>query len=94
MNSNRAHEDFYRAHPDWFAADADGKPCVNTGLHVACVNGPYYDDYIPSVLPEIIDRSHPVGFADNNWNGVGRDTICRCANCARRFRDASGLRHA
>jgi hypothetical protein len=26
MDSNRAHEDFYRAHPDWFAVDAAGKP--------------------------------------------------------------------
>ncbi len=90
MDSNRAHADFYRAHPDWFAADAEGKPYLNTGLYVACVNSPYYDEYIPSVLREIIDRSHPEGFADNNWNGLGRDTICRCANCARRFRDVAG----
>ncbi len=90
MDSNRAHEDFYRAHPDWFAVDAAGKPYLNTGLYVACVNSPYYDDYIPSVMREIIDRSHPDGFADNNWNGLGRDTICRCVNCTRVFRDVAG----
>ena len=90
MDSNRAHDDFHRAHPDWFAVNADGRPYLDTGLHVACVNSPYYDDYIPSVLREIIERSHPEGFADNNWNGLGRDSICYCDNCARRFRDKTG----
>ena len=90
MDSNRAHEDFYRAHPDWFAIDAAGKPYLNTGLYVACVNSPYYDEYIPSLLREIIERSHPEGFADNNWNGLGRDSICYCANCERKFREKAG----
>jgi hypothetical protein len=85
MDSNRAHEDFYRAHPDWFAVDADGKPYRDTELYVACVNSPYYDEYIPSVLREIVARSHPEGFADNNWNGLRRDSICHCANCRRSF---------
>src|SRR6476646_10472184 len=26
MDSNRANEEFYKAHPDWFAIDASGKP--------------------------------------------------------------------
>jgi hypothetical protein len=90
MDSNRAHEDFYRAHPDWFAVDAQGKPYLNTGLYVACVNSPYYDEYIPSVLREIIERSHPEGFADNNWNGLGRDNICYCGNCTRKFSALAG----
>ncbi len=90
MDSNRVHEDFYRAHPDWFARDADGQPYRNTDLFVTCVNSPYYDEFIPSVLREIIERSHPEGFADNNWNGVGRDQICFCENCQRKFRDLTG----
>ncbi len=90
MDSNRADERFYAAHPDWFAVDGAGKPYLNTGLYVACVNGPYYDDYIPSILREIIERSHPEGFADNSWNGLGRDSICYCANCERKFRVVSG----
>ena len=90
MDSNRAHDDFYRAHPDWFAVDAQGAPYLNTGMYVACVNSPYYDEYIPSVLREIIERSHPEGFADNNWNGLGRDSICYCGNCTRKFSDLAG----
>ena len=90
MDSNRAHEDFHRAHPDWFAVNAEGSSYVNTGLYVACVNSPYYDEYIPSVLREIVERSRPEGFADNNWNGLGRDSVCYCDNCARRFRERTG----
>ena len=85
MDSNRAHEDFFHAHPDWFAVDADGRPYRNAELYVACVNSPYYDEYIPAVLREIIERSHPDGFADNNWNGLGRDSICFCHNCEQKF---------
>jgi hypothetical protein len=87
MDSNRAHEDFHRAHPDWFAVDAEGRPYRNTDLYVACVNSPYYDEYIPSVLREIVERSRPEGFTDNNWAGLSRDNICHCANCARKFRE-------
>src|ERR1017187_9828136 len=76
MDSNRVHEEFYRPHPDWFALDASGQPYRNTGLFVTCVNSPYYDEYIPSVLREIIERSHPDGITDNNWNGLERDSIC------------------
>jgi len=90
MDSNRVHEDFYRAHPDWFARDADGQPYRDTGLYVTCVNGPYYDEFIPSVLREIIERSRPEGFADNNWSGLARDQICYCVNCQRKFHDLTG----
>ena len=58
--------------------------------YITCVNSPYYDEYIPSVLREIIERSHPEGFADNSWSGLGRDSICYCDNCARKFRAAAG----
>jgi hypothetical protein len=90
MDSNRAHEEFFRAHPDWFARDANGEPYRNTDLYVTCVNSPYYDEYIPSVLREIIERSHPEGFADNNWTGLDRDKICYCDNCQRKFREQTG----
>lgn len=90
MDSNRADEEFYRAHPDWFAHDADGKPYKVTGLYVACVNGPYYDEHIPAILREVATRYRPDGFTDNNWNGPTRDQPCYCANCERKFRARSG----
>jgi hypothetical protein len=90
MDSSRAHEDFYRAHPDWFAADASGRPYRTGELIYACVNGPYYREYLPDILREIIERSHPEGITDNSWSGITRDRICHCANCAKKFRDQTG----
>jgi hypothetical protein len=90
MDSNRAHEDFYRAHPDWFAHDVGGKPYVVTGLTVACVNGPYYREYLPSVLREIVTGYRPDGVTDNNWNGPQRHQPCFCANCENAFRARTG----
>ncbi len=90
MDSNRAGEDFFAAHPDWFARTSNGTPYRAADKYVTCVNSPYYDEYLPAVLTEIIDRSHPDGFADNSWSGLGRDSICCCENCARKFRDKAG----
>jgi len=90
MDSNRTAEDFFQAHPDWFARNSSGNPYRVADKYVTCVNGPYYDEYLPSVLTEIIERSHPEGFADNSWSGLGRDSICYCDNCARKFRDKAG----
>lgn len=90
MDSNRAHDDFFRAHPDWFARDSAGKPYLVTGLYVACVNGPYYREYLPSVLREIVGGYHPDGVTDNNWNGPQRHQPCHCENCAASFRARTG----
>jgi hypothetical protein len=85
MDSNRAHEEFYRAHPDWFAVDANGNPYKAGDLYITCINGPYYQEHIPAVLKEIAEMYHPEGFTDNSWSGLGRDSICYCENCKRSF---------
>jgi hypothetical protein len=90
MDSNRAHEAFYQAHPDWFAVDAAGKPYRAGDLYVSCINSPYYEEYLPEVLREIIERSHPEGITDNSWSGLDRGSICHCQHCARRFRERTG----
>jgi hypothetical protein len=90
MDSNRAHEDLYCAHPDWFAVDATGKPYRAGELFITCVSGPYYDAHIPAILREIVERFHPEGFTDNSWSGLGRDSICYCQNCRRRFHEKTG----
>lgn len=87
MDSNRAHDGFYRAHSDWFAADAAGQPHKAGDLFITCVNGPYYEEHIPAVLREIAERYHPEGFTDNSWSGLGRDSFCYCPNCRNRFRN-------
>ena len=90
MDSNRTAEDFYRAHPDWFARRQSGEPYRAADKYVTCVNSPYYDEYLPGILQEIIERSHPEGFGDNSWSGLARNSMCYCENCARKFRDKTG----
>jgi hypothetical protein len=91
MDSNRASERFYRAHPDWFAVDAAGEPSRAGDRYQACVNGPYYKEYLPAVLGEIIERYRPDGFTDNSWSGLGRHWICHCPYCRRKFAEDTGL---
>jgi hypothetical protein len=108
MDCGSAFEPFYKAHPDWFALTAGGKPYVSGGragdpaigmatgedddvlLYTTCINGPYYDEYIPKILREIIAHEKPDGFTDNHWAGQGRDSMCYCVNCKCKFRQASG----
>ena len=90
MDSNRAHEEFYRAHPDWFAVDIDGKPYRAGELYLACIDGPYYEEYLPGVLREIIAWEKPEGFTDNSWSGLDRDQICYCKHSRESFRRATG----
>jgi hypothetical protein len=90
MDSNRASAQFYEAHPDWFARDSSGRPYRAADRYVTCIFSAYYDEYLPDVLREIIGRSKPEGVTDNSWAGLGRDSICYCANCERQFRGRAG----
>lgn len=91
MDSNRAHGEFYKAHPDWFAIDSQGNPYKAGDLFVTCINGPYYEEHIPSILSEIARLYHPEGFTDNSWSGLGRDSVCYCENCRKSFLDRTGM---
>lgn len=90
MDSNRAHEPFYKAHPDWFALNAEGEPYRAGDLYLSCINGPYYEQYIPEILREIIAWEKPEGFTDNSWSGLDRNSICYCSNCKHKFHEATG----
>ncbi len=90
MDSNRATEPFYKEHPDWFAVDATGKPYRAGDRYVACIDGPYYEEYLPEVIREIIAHEKPEGFTDNSWTGLDRNQICHCKYSRERFRKATG----
>jgi len=90
MDSNRAAEEFYKAHPDWFAVDSEGKPYKAGELFITCVNSPYYNEHIPAILTETSKLYKPEGFTDNSWSGLGRDTICYCENCKKSFLSKNG----
>lgn len=90
MDCNRADESFYTEHPDWFCVDKDGVPYRAAGRFISCVNSPYYWDYIPRILTEIIERYSPDGFADNSWSGLTRKQICYCRFCVKDFAERTG----
>lgn len=90
MDSNRTSEDFFKAHPDWFTRDSSGNAYRAEDKYITCVNSAYYDEYLPSVLTEIIERTRPEGFADNSWSGLTRERICYCDNCSRKFHEKTG----
>ena len=92
MDSNGAGDEVYQAHPDWFTRNAAGQPYRREQtLNVPCINGPYYREHIPSILREIASTYHPEGFTDNSWSGLGRSSVCYCANCQAKFRKDRAL---
>ncbi len=83
-------QDFYEAHPDWICRDIDGEPIRQADKFVTCIGSPYYSEFLPDVMREIIERSHPDGFTDNSWPGLPRTSICYCEHCKAQFRDYAG----
>jgi hypothetical protein len=91
VDSGKVDEDFYKAHPDWFAINAEGKPYMYRDKYfVTCINGPYYSQHIPAILKEIATKYKPEGITDNNWEGLGRDKPCYCENCKKSFKTKTG----
>ena len=91
MDIQRATQEFFDAHPDWFARNRQGEPIMAEGRYIACVNSGYCREYVPAVLTEIIERYQPVGFSDNSWKGTDPNTICYCDNCKKRFKEETNL---
>ncbi|WEK03398.1 MAG: beta-galactosidase [Candidatus Devosia phytovorans] len=90
MDSNRVAQDFYEEHPDWICRKADGTPYMEAAKYITCIGSDYYSKYLPAVMEEIIERSHPDGFSDNSWAGMPRTHICYCDNCKSQFNDYAG----
>ncbi|NIF80460.1 Tat pathway signal protein [Paraburkholderia sp. Cy-641] len=85
MDSNCVGEDFFREHPDWICVDLSGDPYTRGDKFVTCINSPYYTEYLPGVIKEVIERVRPDGFADNSWYGLTRESVCYCKYCQRGF---------
>lgn len=91
MDSSRINEALYYEHPEWCAVDINGYPYKIGDLYLTCINSEYYDKFLPLTLQEIIERTHPEGFADNSFSGLDRNHICYCNNCARKFYEATKM---
>ena len=91
MDSNRVHETLFAAHPDWIAVDQHQQPYRAGDLYITCIDGPYYAQYLPQVLKEIIEKYHPDGFTDNSYSGLDRNRISYSVYAAERFKLLTGL---
>lgn len=91
MDSSRVHEGLFYEHPEWCAVGIDGHYYKVGDLYITCINSEYYTKFLPLILQEIIERSHPEGFADNSFSGLDRNHICYCDNCARKFYEATKM---
>ncbi|HVX86844.1 MAG TPA: beta-galactosidase [Phycisphaerae bacterium] len=87
MDSSKAYQPLYDAHPDWFAVDAGGRPYRSGEYYLSCINTAYYSQWLPDIMREIIERYHPEGFGDNIWSGVERSMICHCNACKQKFHE-------
>ncbi len=91
VDPHACHDDVQKAHPDWIAVDADGKPRRHWAMPeywVTCGLGPYNFEFMTAVVREIMDRYKPDGIFSNRWSGSG---MCYCSHCQQNFRKFSGM---
>ena len=80
-----------RAHPEWIAADAEGRPRPHEStpeLWITCALGDYNFSFMTSVLREIMTRYDVDAVFANRWNGSG---MCYCQSCRKQFQAFSGM---
>jgi hypothetical protein len=103
IDPSLSYEDVYYRHPDWFALDrygrvrleqieaprsvSGGQPTVSEQLFIACMNGPYYWEFIPDVIREIHSRYDVDGIFGSEWDGRG--VVCYCRRCRTLFKEAT-----
>src|SRR5438874_689759 len=91
IDPGESYEDVYWRHLDWFAVERDGQPMREHALpelYVPCMNGPYYWEFVPEIMREILDNYPVDGIFCSEWDGRGR--ICYCPRCRDLFSDATG----
>lgn len=88
VDPHAAHEDMFRAHPDWLAVDEQGKirhHWVMPELYVTCSHGGYNREFLTEVMREIVTDYHVDGIFANRWADTGGFTVCYCAHCRSSF---------
>ena len=91
MDSNRAHEEFHRAHPDWFAVDAEGRPPTGPAISISPAStGPITKSTSRRSCGRSSSSYHPEGFTDNSWSGLGRGTSATARTARNDFAERTG----
>ncbi|MCL5742827.1 MAG: hypothetical protein M1541_02700, partial [Acidobacteria bacterium] len=91
VDPHSIHDDAARAHPEWVAVEAGGKPrrhWADPSRWVTCANGPYNFEFMTSVIREIVETYKVDGVFANRWQGHG---VCYCAFCREAFKKATGF---
>ncbi|MBI4891506.1 MAG: ThuA domain-containing protein [Acidobacteria bacterium] len=91
VDPHAAHDDVYRAHPDWIAVDEKGEPRRHWAMAsywVTCCLGPYNFEFMRDVVREIMTTYEVDGIFANRWSGSG---TCYCEHCRKNFRAYSGM---
>jgi hypothetical protein len=84
------YDDLQKAHPDWIAVDAAGKPrrhWASPEMWVTCALGPYNFEFMTEVKKELMSRYRVDAIFINRWDGSG---MCYCEHCRKNFRKALG----
>ncbi len=97
IDFSKLHPDVFEQHLDWFYVSPQGRYQVYNGLYSTCPSGPYYQEKALEIIDEVLERYPVDGFFFNMFTFAERDYsgvywgICQCANCQRRFREATGM---
>jgi hypothetical protein len=88
VDPHAAHEDMFRAHPDWMAVDEQGKirhHWVMPELYVTCPHGPYNRVFLTEVMREVVANYGVDGIFANRWANTASFEVCYCRNCRQSF---------
>ena len=91
VDPHAIHDDAARAHPEWVAIDAEGKPRRHWAfpdVWVTNAYGDYNSVFMPDVVKEIVRKYDVDAIFANRWQGHGVDYG---EDSRRRFRDFAGL---
>lgn len=92
IDPGESHEDVYYRHPDWFALDRDGRSLREQSLpelYIPCMNGPYYREFVPEIMREILGLYDVDGIFCSEWDG--RRRVCHCPRCRELFQRDTGF---
>ncbi len=91
VDPHAAHDDVFRAHPDWIAVDENGKPRRHWAMPnywVTCGLGPYNFVFMRDVVREVVSKYEVDGIFANRWSGSG---MCYCGHCRLNFKAFCGM---
>jgi hypothetical protein len=84
-------ESAFKAHPEWAAVDAQGKPVLRAdGLYASCIMAGYVQDYSREMVAEILSRYDVDGMKFGGASYGFTHDPCYCAACRKAYADATG----